>query len=392
MNQLGRHEGTVHALALAPDGRTLYSAGDDGCVRAWPGGRVLVELPEDQSPNAIAVAPDGAWLALGSSFGQVLLVHAAGGTPRDVTGEPPGHGHGDGNGVIDVAIDARGRIAAAGGNEHVDVRDFDGRILWAAQTYKWPFVVRFSPDGKRLAIASWDNQLYLPELSPWSGDLVDLESVDGCLDGPAFALEWTATDELVIGGVTNSADGGYLMRHRVAEQGFAARRQLAAPVHVLARAPGDRLLVGDNDGAVTAWSLPDLVGGPTFAFLTAPQLARSRRHLVREFHDPRPGAVTALAAASDGRVFVGFLDGGLAELEAVEFERGGAFIDQMAMVRTIRDVDAAVAKQHRIAAILERGKTDPLGALSALREEDPALADRLVGMLAAKIRQREGDE
>ena len=41
------------------------------------------------------------------------------------------------------------------------------------------------------------------------------------------------------------------------------------------------------------------------------------------------------------------------------------------MVRTIHDIDAAVARHDRVAAILERGKTDPFSALAALRKKNP---------------------
>jgi WD40 repeat protein len=64
----------VTALAFAPDGRTLYTAGYDKVVRAWardPAGRftpkAVYRVPlgpgADGALNALAVSPDGRWLA-----------------------------------------------------------------------------------------------------------------------------------------------------------------------------------------------------------------------------------------------------------------------------------------------------------------------------------------
>jgi hypothetical protein len=390
MRRLGQHTRSIHALALHGD--TLYSAGD-GEVRAWPlaGGAPRVLAALDDGPQALAVAPDGAWLAIGTAGGRVLVVGAAGGAPRDVTGESDGIGHGDGNGVVTVAIDARGeRIAAGGGNDHVDVRTLDGTITFAGATDKWPHAVAFSPDGARLAIITWDAQLYAPSLDGWRGGR-PWQHMLGWLPGPGFGLAWLGADEVVTCGVRDGGHG-FVARHRVADGEVAVVREVPHAQHALALA-GGRVIAGGNDRAVTGWTLPDLEPRGVFAFFTAPRLERPRLPQFRDYHDASgPDAVFALAAHADGRAFVGSADGAIVELSAAELDAGGVSFDRLSLERSMREVAAEKARVERVTAILERGREDPIGALDALTGEDPALAELLMAQLEAAVRAQLDDD
>src|SRR5688572_1873234 len=70
----------VTALAFSPDGRTLYAAGWDKIIRVWRRDRsgqyrldppATFRVPIGPGPagmlNAIAVSPDGRWLAAGGN-------------------------------------------------------------------------------------------------------------------------------------------------------------------------------------------------------------------------------------------------------------------------------------------------------------------------------------
>ena len=91
------HSGAVNTVAVAPDGRWLATGGDDGTARIWDthtwkeqqpalaprtgltartgaGGRTaLTVLINRNSVRAVALAPDGSWLAAGSNDGTVRI-------------------------------------------------------------------------------------------------------------------------------------------------------------------------------------------------------------------------------------------------------------------------------------------------------------------------------
>ena len=91
------HDGWVYAVAIAPDGTWLATGGDDGTVRTWAAdGTPRATLTgHDGRVYAVAIAPDGTWLATGGGDGTVRI-WAADGTPRaTLTGHRGGDRGGD---------------------------------------------------------------------------------------------------------------------------------------------------------------------------------------------------------------------------------------------------------------------------------------------------------
>lgn len=70
------HEGSVLTLAWAPDGRMLFSAGSEGVIRKIDGASDVIRKEwraHDDWIHAIAISPDGKWLASGDWKGSVRL-------------------------------------------------------------------------------------------------------------------------------------------------------------------------------------------------------------------------------------------------------------------------------------------------------------------------------
>src|SRR6202035_4022502 len=79
------HTDRVNAVAIAPDGTWLATASHDGTARTWDAAtRQLDAVPVKQflHVRAVAVAPDGTWLATASDDGTARTWDAATGRRR----------------------------------------------------------------------------------------------------------------------------------------------------------------------------------------------------------------------------------------------------------------------------------------------------------------------
>lgn len=74
------HEGPVRRLVYGPQGKTLYSVGEDQVCKAWDAGQLVerrVYPRQSETIHALAVRPDGQQLALGRHDGVLVLLEEA---------------------------------------------------------------------------------------------------------------------------------------------------------------------------------------------------------------------------------------------------------------------------------------------------------------------------
>ncbi|WP_435018690.1 hypothetical protein TA3x_000675 [Tundrisphaera sp. TA3] len=180
------HAGAVNAVAFTPDGTRVVSGGADGVLRAWgvanPGPPILQAPPEAEAPGAdplarmilaLAVSPDGRWVAVGREGGRLVRFDAATFAERAYLPEA-GFPGGTTGPVEALAISPDGaRLATsavvsnlAGAADaptvacDIAIRSMpDGRVIArVARTTNLAYALAFSPDGRRLAFSGGDDQ------------------------------------------------------------------------------------------------------------------------------------------------------------------------------------------------------------------------------------------
>ena len=231
------HTGPVTAVAIAPDGSWLATTSSDGTLRIWDAatGQPRATLTGHENPvTAVAIAPDGSWLATTSSDGTLRIWDAATGQPRaTLTGHE--------NPVTAVAIAPDGSWLATGSDYGtVQIWDAATRQHRATLTGHVGVVaaVAIAPDGSWLATGGSDRTVRI----------------------------WDAATRQHRATLTSRAD---------------QVTAVAAEVAAVAIAPdGSWLATGGSDGAVRIWD------------------AATRQH--RATLTGHAGVVAAVAIAPDG--------------------------------------------------------------------------------------------
>ena len=197
------HTGAVTAVAVAPDGTWLASGSQDSTVLIWDAatGQEPVALTgHTGAVTAVAMAPDGTWLYSASQDGTVLIWDAATGRERAAL---TGHS----SAVAAVAVAPDGTWLASGSQ--------DGTVLiWDAATGQKRAAltghtgavtaVAVAPDGTWLASGSQDGTVLIWETATWS--VCAMMRVDNDIR----ACAWLSPDTLVLGGSAGLYQLGFL--------------------------------------------------------------------------------------------------------------------------------------------------------------------------------------
>ena len=183
MLDTGGHMGKINFIAFTPDGRQLVSASNDKTIRVWDlaSGKTVRTIRGESAPGvagkvyAMALSPDGKWLAAGGWMdtsaasvpccGDIRLYEFA-------TGKLVALLKGHENAVLGLAFSPDGsRLISGSGNSTSILWDTgirpgatgtEPKLLHRLEGHKDDiYAVGFSPDGSRAVTGSLDNDLRL---------------------------------------------------------------------------------------------------------------------------------------------------------------------------------------------------------------------------------------
>jgi WD40 repeat protein len=253
---LAGHVGKVGAVAIAPDGSWLASGGDDGTVRIWDAatGQERAALKgHTGGVQAVAIAPDGSWLASGGWDKTVRIWDAATGQERVTL---KGHTHW----VQAVAIAPDGSWLASGSSDGT-VRIWDaatGQERVTLEAHASVEAMAIAPDGSWLASGGSGGSVRIWDAATGQerATLIDTSWVEGVAIAPDSSWlasgGWNGTVQ-----IWDAATG----QERVTLKGHSDR------VEALAVAPdGSWLASSGDDGTVRIWDMatgqerPNLTG------------------------------------------------------------------------------------------------------------------------------------
>jgi hypothetical protein len=162
---LAGHRRQVLALAFAPDGRTLAATDRAADVKVWDlPRRQATTFHEGGLPWSTRYSPDGKWLALGESWGQIRIRDAATLSEDSVTRAHKG-------GVFSLAYAPSGSMLVSAGFDGVlrlwNAFDVESETPLSLGTHRGPvWVAAFSPDGTTLASGGTDRLVKFWSIPP----------------------------------------------------------------------------------------------------------------------------------------------------------------------------------------------------------------------------------
>jgi WD40 repeat protein len=243
--------GPVRQLAIAPDGRTAYAAGEDGSVTAWDiSGDRRLGRPFPAAPgtrtNVAPLTPDGATFAVAGAPAVVDLLDSGtlARTGRVVVGGSAASAH---PGLL-LATSRDGRTMAVGTAEgavqFVDLATDRPRGPPTFAHVGAVTALAFTPEGRWLATSGRDNAIYL-----WDVARQRPARLYARITGPATSLSVSPDGTRLAATILRSDGTGEIVLFRIPRLAVVARVPRAGTQIQFSRS-GRSLLFDDDTGVV----------------------------------------------------------------------------------------------------------------------------------------------
>jgi tricorn protease-like protein len=246
----------VQAFAFTPDGKrfvTVHRQGThhrEGDVKLWDADtcKKLADLGvHDSIVDAVAISPEGKWLATGGRDGQVLLWDLF---TRKLSHTLPLHS----NAVASLSFSPDGTVLASASPDgkllltNVKTRELIGSVMRQDKQPSSFSAVRFSPDGRSLASGGPEPD----KVTVWDTSTRNRKGTFHAHEGIIDALAFDPSGSLLASGCQN----GTLIVRDIKSKKIVLFQKFQSSIRSLSISPDGRLLaVSIGDDQVELWDL-----------------------------------------------------------------------------------------------------------------------------------------